>query len=148
MRWIREHPQEITLLAAGVYVIAAGFAATRLTHPRLVRAAHGSARRAVLIMAGFHVTLLLCWGAALLVGSIVQARTHDPARTLWVLLPATALLAPWSVLMVPRPARVPVEDYVEVGASPRVARALALTAAPFAVVQVMIPVLAILTALA
>lgn len=145
--WVRDHPLETTLVLALAYVIAAGFLAARLTHPALVRAARGSARRAVLVMICFHAALLLGWGLAHLAANAVESRTTSPVSTLWATLPAIALLAPWSVHMLPRPARVPVDDYVDVGASRPVGRALAITAAPFAVAEFLIAFVAIVRAL-
>lgn len=98
-------------------------------------------------MACFHAALLLCWGFVALAVIAVERETVERAATLWVTLPAVVLLSPWSLLMVPRPARLPVDDYLDIGASTRVARALAITASPFAIAEVMIAIGAITRAL-
>lgn len=145
--WVREHLLVVTLVLTLVVVAPAAFAAERVSHPALVRAADGSARRAVLVMVCFHAALLLCWGVVVLAAMAVERETAERAATLWVTLPAIVLLSPWSLLMVPRPARLPVDDYLKIGASTRVARALALTASPFAIAELMIAMGAIMRAL-
>jgi hypothetical protein len=128
--WVRV----AALSAIAVWSIYAGIRLENRVLRRLVAAAHGSVRRALLVVTGYYVTLV----AALCVFGVVAAIAYDagwPVMTIVVLLIGLAVTAPFLLILAPAgqyggPA-TSFADIRRLGASKGVARAIAYPAVAY-----------------